>query len=769
MPKARQQYFADEIAINKEARTFTFDDEILDKIDNIDGRAEENVIEIVKVNSVPLPVDAQKAVDVTVPWVVDSLSSTSTTSSLSANQWKILYDYIVNLQSRGRFLSSWNAQTWTPVTTPFWSGYNYNPWDYYVVTVIDSTTNYRPDWPTYVTGQVSTVVETETVDLGDMYIYDGSQWLFQKNTARQIAIDPTLSTSSTNPVENRVVTNAINTKQNLLTAWANIQIVSDVISATDTTYPNLPADENWVDNTLVTTGDKYNWNQKQDGLTAWANIQINGNVISATDTVYGNLSEAQGWNDVTLVTTWDKYNWNHKQDWLTAWANITISWWVISATDTTYNNLPAAQGGTDVTLVTTWDKYNWNNKQDSLTAWANITINWWVISAIDTTYNNLPAAQWGTDNTLVTTWDKYNWNNKQDKLTAWANITINNWLISATDTTYTAWDWISIYGNVISNTKTFDPGAWSTWQVLTKTSNWYRRANGSSAVTSVNGMTWDVTVSEFLPGSWSTGQVLKKTSSGYGWANESWWWGGGWGWGNYYGWNWINVTSNYEIINTKPFDPAQWGSVWQVLTKTSSGYEWASVSWGAANVKCFELNPSNYTQEEIWEIIGWVNRGASYWAIIKLPSTGDVCVYSRVMSSNGGLVYEFPWILYFTDWNNDGNGDYTTLYNHELKITRANNTYTVEFGNFNGIANFLKVSNSWYQVPYMPTEDYQPATKAYVDSVAGGWGWWGNAITSNTTWTNIRVTQERAGTQAQYNALVANNQIQQWVIYNITN
>jgi hypothetical protein len=67
MAKARQQYFADEVSLFKEARTISFDEDLLQKINDIDARAQENVIEIVKVNSVPLPVDANKAVDVTVP------------------------------------------------------------------------------------------------------------------------------------------------------------------------------------------------------------------------------------------------------------------------------------------------------------------------------------------------------------------------------------------------------------------------------------------------------------------------------------------------------------------------------------------------------------------------------------------------------------------------------------------------------------------------------------------------------------------------------
>jgi hypothetical protein len=47
------------------------------------------------------------------------------------------------------------------------------------------------------------------------------------NSARVIAVDTSLSTSSTNPVENRVITQALNTKQEKIVAGANIQIAQD--------------------------------------------------------------------------------------------------------------------------------------------------------------------------------------------------------------------------------------------------------------------------------------------------------------------------------------------------------------------------------------------------------------------------------------------------------------------------------------------------------------------------------------------------------------
>ena len=464
MAKARQQYFADEVSLFKEARTISFDEDLLQKINDIDTRAQENVIEIVKVNSVPLPVDANKAVDVTVPWVVDRLDSVSGTDSLSAKQWKILYDYILQLQSRWRFLSNWNAATGLPVTEPFWTWYSYNPWDYYVVGVVDLTTNYRPDWATYTSWVASIVVETETIWVWDLYVWDGTQWILSKNSARQIAVDATLSTTSTNPVENRVITTTLNTKQNLLTAWANITIdANNVISAVDTTYPNLPAASWGTDDSLVTTWDKYTWDHKQNQLVAWANIQINGNTISATNTQYGNLPEAQWGTDVTLVTTWDKYNWNHKQDELTAWANITINNWEISATDTTYS------AGTWITI----DANNVISADVQSAAWWHITWN----------LNDQTDLKDALDE-------------KQNLLTAGPNIMIVNDIISAVNTTYTAWDWIYFTWTTINNASPFSPeNIGQEGQVLKRTLDWYSWQNESWG----GGWGWEVDNTPYGP------------------------------------------------------------------------------------------------------------------------------------------------------------------------------------------------------------------------------------------------------------------------------
>lgn len=76
------------------------------------------------------------------------------------------------------------------------------------VTYTAPSVHYKPVGNTY-NNETSTTIETGAIQLGDIYIYDGTNWLLQTNTQRVIPVDETLSLLSTNPVENRVVTQAI--------------------------------------------------------------------------------------------------------------------------------------------------------------------------------------------------------------------------------------------------------------------------------------------------------------------------------------------------------------------------------------------------------------------------------------------------------------------------------------------------------------------------------------------------------------------------------
>lgn len=76
------------------------------------------------------------------------------------------------------------------------------------------------------------------------------------------------------------VATALSEKQDKLTSGSNINIVNNVISATDTTYTNLPAEQDGVNVSVVTTGEKYTWNNKQDAITS--SSQLSSDYVTDT-------------------------------------------------------------------------------------------------------------------------------------------------------------------------------------------------------------------------------------------------------------------------------------------------------------------------------------------------------------------------------------------------------------------------------------------------------------------------------------------------------
>ena len=115
--------------------------------------------------------------------------------------------------------------------------------------------------------------------------------------------------------------------------------------------------------------------------------------------------------------------------------------------------------------------------------------------------------------------------------------------------------------------------------------NWKEILSPTGWVTSVNGQTWAVTVSEFTPwGTATTGYVVKKTASWYEWAAESWA-------VTSVNWNtWAVTVSEFNATNwaVKVFDmPAYWDDISDILT-------WIS-SWGSV-----VLSETSWTTTSLW-------------------------------------------------------------------------------------------------------------------------------------------------------------------------
>lgn len=701
MAQARQQYIADWAYVDKQNKEFTLTQEIIEKLDSIEPGAERNFIQGIKKNWVLQEPDEYRIVDLVIPEVIDELNSTDRNNALSARQGRVLYNYIKSLQSIWKFLSNWNSTTGMPTTNPSTLPYEYHAWDYYVVSIVSNSTNYRPEWIVY-SWAASSTVETETVNVWDLYLYDGTNWLLLLNSGRAIAIDSSLSTTSTNAVENRVITWALNNKQEVLTAWNNIQFNWNVISATDTTYDNLPASQGWVDETLVTTWDKYNWDNKQNTLTAWANIQINWNTISATDTVY-----------------W-------------AWANIQISAQnIISATDTTYVawdfDIKDLADSTGLKTERSW-------KQDELIAWTNIQIaaDWKTISATDTTYT---AGTWisiDANNVISNTQTSAEWWNiswtlsdqtdlqtaldaKQDDMVilSYGNSTWNDFI-----TAYNK-NWI-VYCRASNQA---NPATWSQTRLAfmayvnnetTPTEvefQYYRsRADHNSAanqldqvfvykLTSTSGWTWTVT---------ERNTAAKATA-----------------------WTWISLTygsGNMTIDNT-----------W---VTSVNGNTWA-VTVDESNTKTFYISgTSDLTNAQA--AYDWLEDG-----------NNPLIIYNN-------YVYRFAWdawwyIQFFSDNIINTASTYTQIDRSMLRLDYLNDEITRIRVQNSLVWKFLSPSTDYYEA-YTPEYNGSPATKKYVDDSIAGISWW---ITNDTTWTTTAINSEWCGTEAEYGNITK----QEWIIY----
>lgn len=142
------------------------------------------------------------------------------------------------------------------------------------VTYIYPLLNYKPTGSSY-NSVPSTTVETTEVQVGDVYLYDGTSWLFQLNHQRIIPVDSALDSSSTNPVENRVVANAINSKADISTTLSgygitDANITSGVITLGSNTITPITAETDPVFSAspaaTITSGMITAWNSAEQNV-----------------------------------------------------------------------------------------------------------------------------------------------------------------------------------------------------------------------------------------------------------------------------------------------------------------------------------------------------------------------------------------------------------------------------------------------------------------------------------------------------------------------
>ena len=548
--KARQQYYADETSLKKEAREFWMLDALKDKLDSVEYWAQVNVIEEVQENWVPLEI-VDKSVNVLVPEVIDNLYTIDPDNSLSAKQWKILYDMIKNLLARGRFLSTWNTATWLPMTNPTELPYEYKAWDYYIVWTVaaEGWTNFRPE-PDEYDGTASDTPEPQEVHITDIYVYDWENWLLLINSTREIAVDDYVDYTfeSTNPVENQAIAKEFVKKQNkFYTAW-----------------PNQPssATSNEGDEWYDTAHDKLyvfdwtNWNEvgNWETYTAWLHISIDANNNNRINVVEWSATSSALWlvklgSDTRQTTTPNSvtstanrtYRIQTNSSWQllvnVPWTDTTYTAWDWISIDTSNNNRisctvkPVTVGPTAPANPGTWDLWYDTTKNTMFlyknNAWTIIGPEIYPITKDD--YEALtPAEQWDGRFFLITD---------------------NDWTI------YVDWDNVQNRPVYAGDTAPLLPCEWYIW---------YDTAN----------------------------DVLKV----YDWTqwNEVWW-----GWGCCYtAWNWIDISNDEISIDTTvvatqtdlatkqnifhttsssaPSNPSEWDEWYDTTNDVLKVYDWSN-------------------------------------------------------------------------------------------------------------------------------------------------------------------------------------------------
>ena len=311
--------------------------------------------------------------NIEVPSVIDNLTTQSSTNALSANQWYLLKWMIDDLAGFGKFLSLWNATTWMPISFPLATPYTYSTWDYFVVEVVSSATppvNYRPSGSSY-TWTASSTTESDELEVWDVYVYDGSVWLLQSNHWKTVSF----ANIAWDPYDNTNLWNALNDKQDVLTAWANITIdpVTNEISANNTTYSSATSTTAWIVKLWSDTAIS-----EALQSPAWATNKTYPVQLNASGQMWVNVPRA---NTTYWAWTWISIDANNdiQNTWVTS---VNSSTWAVTVNDVKV----AAAAPASPTEWMTW--YDTANDKLKSYDWANWNVVWdgdvtWPASSTD--------------------------------------------------------------------------------------------------------------------------------------------------------------------------------------------------------------------------------------------------------------------------------------------------------------------------------------------------------------------------------------------------
>ena len=358
----------------------------------------------------------------TIPSVIDNLTSTSTTDALSANQWKELKSLIDTYVGLWRFLSLWNSKTGQPISFPLTTPYTYKTWDWYMVEVVDTTTNYMPNGSSYTWTASTTVDSTNNVEVRDVYIYDGTDWLFQKNNEVTVSFGDI----AWSPSDNTNLANALNAKAddsavvkltgNQTIAWTKTFSTSPVVpsktsaatnswtaiateaqvkavkDAIPTKVSDLSNDANYATTSQLPTVNNATLTIQKNGttvntFTANASSNVTANITVPTDT--SDLTNWAGY--ITGISSSDVTTalWYTPQSALTTQTAYTTKWTSTKVPTITTNTLWQVTAISETNIAFPVTSVNWQT-------WA-VTVSGWITNETTGTTSTVTGIWAGTE------------------------------------------------------------------------------------------------------------------------------------------------------------------------------------------------------------------------------------------------------------------------------------------------------------------------------------------------------------------------------------
>ena len=443
-----------------------------------------------------------------------------------------LQNQINNLKARGRFLALWNCATGLAETNPPQSPYVYQTGDYFIIGTVSSANpqvNYKPNGSSYTTGVASSTLETNTVDVDDVYYYDGTSWHLQINTQKTVSF----VNIAGNPYDNTNLATALNDKQDTISDLSDIRTgagkgdtavqPSDLATVATTgdyddllnkpTIPSAQIQSDWTqsDNTAVDyiknkptipTVNDGTITLTQGGVTK-GSFTVNQSGDSTID-----LDAGGGGGQITVDDHLDSNSTNpvqnkivtgalnEKQDELTAGDGIIIdnetftvpeqklgnySWNRIKKVN---NMLIAMSGNSSTNLGYSTNGTNWTtNRQTGLRnrSWLGISYNGSKYVALDSSgyvSTSTNGTSWGSATQIANLGNK-GWRGLAYNGSKFVAITLGGFLSTSTDgTTWTTASYVSNLGN-------------NTWcDLIYNGTKFIALSSTGYLSTSTNGTTW---------------------------------------------------------------------------------------------------------------------------------------------------------------------------------------------------------------------------------------------------------------------------------------